>query len=106
MTWRRTAYRFVKASGPERIEAEWHALDVRLDLILPPPEPEEEKQRDKPGQPKEPDPREKLSSFQPETILRDYYTAEDSEGRRFWLFRQGSYGYETAPRWFLHGLFA
>ena len=106
MTWRGTGHRFVKAAGPERIEAEWHTLDVRLDLILPPPEPEEEKQQDKPGQPKEPDPREKLSSFHPETILRDYYTAEDSEGRRFWLFRQGSYGHEIAPRWFLHGLFA
>ena len=28
-------------------------------------------------------------------------------GRRFWLYREGLYGRETAaPRWFVHGLFA
>lgn len=38
---------------------------------------------------------------------RDYYRVEDSEGRRFWLFRAGLYERETdRPRWFLHGLFA
>jgi len=37
---------------------------------------------------------------------RDYYRIEDSEGRRFWLFRAGIYDRETnAPRWYLHGLF-
>ena len=43
----------------------------------------------------------------PETPTRDYYCLEDREGRRFWVFRQGLYGTETtAPRWFVHGLFA
>ncbi|BBK42231.1 DNA-directed DNA polymerase [Allostella vacuolata] len=37
---------------------------------------------------------------------RDYYRVEDAEGRRFWVFRQGLYGQDTPPRWFLHGLFA
>jgi protein ImuB len=38
---------------------------------------------------------------------RDYYRVEDSEGRRFWLFRNGIYERETdAPQWFVHGLFA
>jgi protein ImuB len=38
-------------------------------------------------------------------VTRDYFRAEDTDGRRFWLFREGLY-YETAePRWFLHGLF-
>jgi len=39
---------------------------------------------------------------------RDYYVVEDSEGRRYWLFREGLYGEgETAsPRWYVHGLFA
>jgi len=38
---------------------------------------------------------------------RDYYLVEDGEGRRFWLYREGLYGRETAtPRWFVHGLFA
>lgn len=41
-----------------------------------------------------------------ETAPRDYYRIEDSEGRRFWLFRRGLYGEEAGPRWFLHGLFA
>jgi protein ImuB len=38
---------------------------------------------------------------------RDYYLVEDSGGSRFWLFREGLYGRETAAaRWFVHGLFA
>ena len=37
---------------------------------------------------------------------RDYYRVEDSEGRRFWLYREGLYRPEARPRWFLHGLFA
>jgi len=37
---------------------------------------------------------------------RDYFRVEDSQGRRFWLYREGLYGRETAaPRWFVHGLF-
>jgi protein ImuB len=40
-------------------------------------------------------------------LTRDYFCAEDSEGRRFWLFREGLYERGTPrPRWFLHGLFA
>lgn len=41
----------------------------------------------------------------PDGQARDYYRVEDSEGRRFWLFRQGRYGGEAPPRWFIHGLF-
>ncbi len=37
---------------------------------------------------------------------RDYFRAEDAQGRRYWLFREGLYGVETArARWFLHGVF-
>lgn len=32
---------------------------------------------------------------------RDYFRVEDSEGRRYWLYQQG-----TQPEWFLHGVFA
>ncbi|MCC7268176.1 MAG: DNA polymerase Y family protein [Caulobacteraceae bacterium] len=40
-------------------------------------------------------------------LTRDYFRLEDSEGRRFWVFREGLYERETeAPRWFLHGVFA
>ncbi|MDP1618465.1 DNA polymerase Y family protein [Phenylobacterium sp.] len=41
----------------------------------------------------------------PDQKTRDYYRVEDSEGRRFWLFRQGLYGEAPEPRWFIHGLF-
>lgn len=38
---------------------------------------------------------------------RDYYVVENEAGSRFWLYREGLYGRETAaPRWFVHGLFA
>ncbi|MBO0764541.1 MAG: DNA polymerase Y family protein, partial [Hyphomicrobiaceae bacterium] len=37
---------------------------------------------------------------------RDYYTVEDSAGRRFWLYRAGRYGLgEAPPQWFIHGVF-
>lgn len=39
------------------------------------------------------------------TRLRDYYWVEDKEGRRYWLFREGAYGGDRAPRWYMHGLF-
>lgn len=40
-----------------------------------------------------------------EEPTRDYYRVEDRQGRRLWLFRQGLYGDETPPRWFIHGVF-
>ncbi|MEO9600149.1 DNA polymerase Y family protein [Parasphingorhabdus sp.] len=40
-------------------------------------------------------------------LTRDYYRVEDIRGRRYWLFRHGLYGTETAgPDWYVHGLFA
>ena len=42
-----------------------------------------------------------------ERATRDYYRVEDAEGRRYWLYREGLYGRETAsPAWYVHGLFA
>lgn len=38
---------------------------------------------------------------------RDYYLVENETGCRFWIYREGIPGRETAaPRWFVHGLFA
>jgi protein ImuB len=37
---------------------------------------------------------------------RDYYMVEDTEGHRFWLYRDGLYGGEALPQWFVHGVFA
>ncbi len=42
----------------------------------------------------------------PASRERDYYRIEDAAGRRFWVFREGLYGGDAQPRWFLHGLFA
>lgn len=37
---------------------------------------------------------------------RDYYRVEDTEGRRYWLYREGFYGVaEEPPRWFVQGIF-
>jgi len=42
----------------------------------------------------------------PDAPTRDYFRAEDSHGRRFWLYRQGLWGRETAQaKWFVHGVF-
>jgi len=42
-----------------------------------------------------------------DTLDRDYYRVEDSEGRRYWLYREGLYaGGLPHPRWYMHGLFA
>jgi protein ImuB len=43
----------------------------------------------------------------PDSATRDYFAVEDTQGGRFWLFREGLYLAEAAmPRWYLHGLFA
>ncbi len=39
-------------------------------------------------------------------LTRDYFQVEDRSGGRFWLYREGLFGRETAqPRWFVHGVF-
>lgn len=38
-------------------------------------------------------------------LFRDYYCVEDTGGRRFWIFRAGSYEDVTEPGWYLHGYF-
>ena len=45
------------------------------------------------------------------TRTRDYFRVEDEAGTRYWLFREGLYGWEDAggdrpPGWWVHGLFA
>jgi protein ImuB len=41
-----------------------------------------------------------------QTPARDYYRVEDKQGRRYWIYREGFYGEDEPPRWFVHGLFA
>src|SRR5579862_6191025 len=79
--WRGVTYDVTGAQGPERIGAEWwrHPLPT-----LP-----------------------RTRGREREGATRDYYLVEDSAGHRFWLFREGLYGRETAQaQWFVHGLFA
>ena len=37
--------------------------------------------------------------------IRDYYRIEDSDGDRFWIYREGLYRPDIPARWYLHGLF-
>ncbi len=104
MVWRRISYRFVKASGPERIGGEWWHPEFAL-TVPKPPEPkapvsnrDEENTVINLGEAMQA-PRKAIPS-------RDYYVAEDDGGRRFWLFRQGLYGETEIPLWFLHGFFS
>lgn len=112
MVWRRISYRIARASGPERIEAEWWRSGRNLDAILPPRRREEktdphegERKTRRPAAKHEPHV-SSLDSFDPMAVARDYYIAEDDGGRRFWLFRLGLYGTSTLPRWYLHGFFS
>ena len=41
-----------------------------------------------------------------EGLHRDYYSAEDEEGCRYWIFRLGHYADDKNPQWFIHGFFA
>jgi protein ImuB len=79
--WRGVTYDVTGAQGPERIGAEWWREPHRCTHAC-------------------------ASERQP-TLTRDYFLVEDASGHRFWLFREGLYGRETAAaRWFVHGLFA
>ncbi|RYG51513.1 MAG: DNA polymerase Y family protein [Chitinophagaceae bacterium] len=39
-------------------------------------------------------------------LHRDYYSVEDEEGKRYWLFRSGHYDSAKSYQWFIHGFFA
>lgn len=77
--WRRLSHQVRRAEGPERLSpAWWQRLDGAPD-----------------------------TATGPATATRDYYRIEDEAGRRFWVFRDGSYADpERPPRWYVHGLFA
>ena len=80
-SWRGVTYDVTGAQGPERIGAEWWRRPLPT---LP-----------------------RKRGREMEGTTRDYYLVEDSAGHRFWLFREGLYGRETAQaQWFVHGLFA
>ncbi len=112
MVWRRVSYRVAKASGPERIEAEWWRSGQNLNFLKsqpedkPKPPPADPTRKKAQGVPKLEPHVSELQTFVPEHVVRDYYVIEDEVGRRFWVFRLGLYGAEQQPRWYLHGFFA
>jgi len=92
--WRGVTYDVAGAQGPERIGAEWW----RVPPSYPPP-------RGTPPRSRGGDP--VAGEGKGGGLTRDYYLVEDGDGRRFWLYREGLYGRETAVvRWFVQGLFA
>lgn len=84
--WRQGLHRIVRAQGPERIAPDWWHI------------PEQEQPSIN---------HELTSKMERERRLRDYFAVEDSDGDRFWLFREGLYqtSQTALPRWYLHGLF-
>lgn len=118
--WRRLPRIVARADGPERISPEWW-----MHVSPPRSAPRIEGTQRKWLAPKM-DPRADAidiartrSAFDavaedPGEVVRtlprarDYYRVEDTEGRRYWLFRDGLYGdgRGAAPEWYVHGLFA
>ena len=91
--WRRRLHHVLRAEGPERIAPEWwDAQAVIENAVLETPW---------------------------DRATRDYFRVEDSQGGRFWLYREGLYGPGghggpspqpdgpdwQPPRWYLHGIF-
>jgi protein ImuB len=94
--WRRNLHVIVRTEGPERIAMEWwhHREEKEEDddefAELHPPQPDTD-----------------LLKRDGSVLTRDYFRAEDKEGVRYWIFREGIFGREVEGfRWFLHGLFA
>jgi protein ImuB len=97
--WRRNLHVIVRAEGPERIAMEWwrhrdaeEGDEVEEDEFaeLHPPQPETD-----------------LQQHDGSVLTRDYFRAEDRQGVRYWIYREGIFGREVDKfRWFLHGLFA
>ncbi len=85
--WRQGLHKVVGAQGPETVAPDWwHIPDA--DRRLTSGEDRSSARRDPPA--------------------RDYFAVEDSEGARFWLFREECPDDASSPlpRWFLHGVFA
>jgi protein ImuB len=91
--WRRRLHHILRAEGPERIAPEWWDEQAVIeDTVLETPW---------------------------DRATRDYFRVEDSQGGRFWLYREGLYGHAEhcgpspqpdgpgwqPPRWYLHGVF-
>ena len=116
--WRKVTRTVARADGPERISPEWWLHTA------PPPRaasPEGASRRwlaPKLDRRADADLIEKIrTKLEAEDVAqtvknlpraRDYYRIEDTQGRRYWVFRKGLYGDGRGnhPEWYVHGLFA
>jgi protein ImuB len=95
--WRRNLHVIVRTEGPERIAMEWwrHRDEIEDDeedefARLHPPQPDTD-----------------VLKRDGSVLTRDYFRAEDREGVRYWIYREGIFEREVETfRWFLHGVFA
>jgi protein ImuB len=95
--WRRNLHVIVRAEGPERIAMEWWRHR----------DAEGEDEEDEFAELHPPQPETDLQKRDGSVLTRDYFRAEDRQGVRYWIYREGVFGREVDKfRWFLHGLFA
>lgn len=78
--WRGHLFAVRLAEGPERIAAEWWRHEGAHSGHAP-------------------------INAESGALTRDYYRVEDSDGRRWWLFRHGLHAEKPHPHWYLHGQF-
>ena len=72
--WRRLTHEVARAEGPERIAMPWWINSASAERLR--------------GEIK---------------AARDYFRVQTIDGARLWLYREGHYGEEMLPRWFVHG---
>lgn len=97
--WRRNLHVIVRAEGPERIAMEWWRHRNEDD--------DAEEEEDEFARLHPPQPGTDVLKRDAGVLTRDYFRAEDREGVRYWIYREGIFGREVESfRWFLHGVFA
>jgi len=96
--WRRSSHKIALVEGPERIAMEWwNRPDLRRA-----PELDDDFARLHP-----PQGNIVVASIDSSALTRDYFRAEDGDGARYWIYREGIHKREVRVfRWFLHGMFA
>lgn len=99
--WRRAMHRVARAEGPERVAPEWwlHGKpEVRVETKKDEDAESKEKRREEAE-------RETVAA-ETARMTRDYFRVEDTDGHRFWIYREGLYRKDAAPRWYLQGVSA
>lgn len=97
--WRRHLRVVAHVEGPERIAMEWWRHQPDEMRLLP----DDAFARVHPPQPDT----HAVPVIDERMLTRDYFRAEDREGVRYWIYREGVHRREVETyRWFLHGLFA